>query len=486
MHSRSSNSPERLALACFARLLAVAVLAAMALPSALAHKNDAYSHNADINANMPRWMSRLPDFLRLSELSVPGTHDTMARYGGDIAECQSMSITTQLNSGIRYVDIRVRNENDKFEIYHGIEHQNADFDDVLGPIAQFLKDNPGETVFMRVKKERNNKNSTMTFEEVYESYKEKYQRRERPKLDFWHPSGSDGNPTLGEMRGKVVLFDNFTGESDEVTTSYGLKHNNSVLFRTESSWDLGDNWDLHRHWRKKRGHLITARAGSRDYIYMTTLNGANGSFPYFVASGHSSPGTSAPRLATGLVSTSSKYPDFPRKNGSILFEGVNTLVNSWIKRENPSHVGIVVSDFPGRELIGHIVNRNFTRTTLVFSDVRDKYWGVKNSSNIVVKKAPQLPNVPTRFGLKFLPNGRVGLIHGDRYLTEDPQQNLIRGTLPAMPPLPETQYELIQNGDGSFSLKNVQSQQHVSATTELVKVNQSNIVSAAKFKLSTF
>ena len=54
------------------------------------------------------WMKRLPDNKKLSELSIPGTHDTCARFGGDFAQCQSLALRDQFSIGLRFLDIRCR------------------------------------------------------------------------------------------------------------------------------------------------------------------------------------------------------------------------------------------------------------------------------------------------------------------------------------------------------------------------------------------
>ena len=51
-------------------------------------------------------MAALPDDLRLSRLNLPGTHETCARYGWPILNCQSATISGQLNAGIRLLDLR--------------------------------------------------------------------------------------------------------------------------------------------------------------------------------------------------------------------------------------------------------------------------------------------------------------------------------------------------------------------------------------------
>jgi 1-phosphatidylinositol phosphodiesterase len=120
-------------------------------PPAVAHSSPGYSHDSSVGGTNSDWMASLPDSARISELSIPGTHDSMAFYGGDAAQTQSMSLPTQLSSGVRVLDIRVRHMNNGFALYHGPISQNADFGrDVMTPVNTFLEQHPDETVLMRV------------------------------------------------------------------------------------------------------------------------------------------------------------------------------------------------------------------------------------------------------------------------------------------------------------------------------------------------
>ena len=66
-------------------------------------------------------MGERPGSLRLSDMSLPGTHDTMTFTLGDIdpvdviSKTQTMTLTRQLESGIRAFDIRARHKNDKIQ-----------------------------------------------------------------------------------------------------------------------------------------------------------------------------------------------------------------------------------------------------------------------------------------------------------------------------------------------------------------------------------
>lgn len=122
-----------------------------------------------------RWMTALPDDIPISELSIPGTHNSAAinTTRPTLWACQCHSITEQLNRGIRLLDIRLkpkprtrhtyqtnappRPENDiEFKTCHGHlglfgSNEFQSFDEVLEECIQFLKENPGETIIMIVK-----------------------------------------------------------------------------------------------------------------------------------------------------------------------------------------------------------------------------------------------------------------------------------------------------------------------------------------------
>lgn len=127
-----------------------------------------YCHDSEIHTENKDWMKNLSDRnVRITKLSIPGTHDTMAFYGGDAVQCQSLSLETQLNAGIRAIDIRCRHISDVFAIHHGCVYQNANFGDVLNTVARYLDEHPKETILMRVKEEYNEEKCDRTFEETF-------------------------------------------------------------------------------------------------------------------------------------------------------------------------------------------------------------------------------------------------------------------------------------------------------------------------------
>src|SRR5699024_8650694 len=103
------------------------------------------------------WMSELNDNVRLSELSIPGTHNsatgTFSGIASGYVKTQSIDIRKQLDNGIRFLDIRARAIDGAFTMHHDRYYLNQNFGDVLNKTVAFLRDNPGEVVYMRLKQE---------------------------------------------------------------------------------------------------------------------------------------------------------------------------------------------------------------------------------------------------------------------------------------------------------------------------------------------
>ncbi|MFF1958293.1 phosphatidylinositol-specific phospholipase C [Streptomyces sp. NPDC058220] len=144
------------------------------------------------------WMGGFADTTPVQRLTIPGTHNSGARVGGLWVACQETSIADQLNSGIRFLDVRCRAFENAFTIHHAAYYQNLNFDDVLRPCRDFLQAHPSETVLMRVKQEYSEENDA-EFRRIFDTYLDGKGWRSLFRLDA-------GLPTLGEARGRVVLL----------------------------------------------------------------------------------------------------------------------------------------------------------------------------------------------------------------------------------------------------------------------------------------
>ena len=167
----------------------------------------------------PCWMSHVDDDKYLDELSIPGTHDSGTCSVDNDTEpqssqvkCQQDYIPTQLLEGIRYFDIRL-GKGDNPGIDHGMYYllkKDAYFlhlSDVIGYFKTFLNENPTEALIMLVSRgndEATDESVTTAFAKVLD---------DNPKLFYT----SSRVPTLGEVRGKIVLLRRFGLDGDSVS-----------------------------------------------------------------------------------------------------------------------------------------------------------------------------------------------------------------------------------------------------------------------------
>lgn len=159
----------------------------------------------------PCWMSHVDGSKYLDELSIPGTHDSGTCSVDNDTEpqssqvkCQQDYIPTQLLEGIRYFDIRLGKGNDP-GICHGdfyLFKKDGNYlhlSDVIGYFKTFLNENPSEALIMlasRGNDEATDESITTAFAKVM---------ADNPDLFYT----SSHVPTLGEVRGKIVLLRRF-------------------------------------------------------------------------------------------------------------------------------------------------------------------------------------------------------------------------------------------------------------------------------------
>ena len=342
-------------------LTAVSTLSLGLATSASAHETPAYSHDSSIGFTSTDWLGWVSGGASLSELSLPGTHDTGAYViGGDSVITQTMNFEGQLRSGIRAWDIRLGKDSDgRLKVYHGISKQGQDFEnEVLATADSFLAAHPTETVVMRIKHETGSGDG---FDSLVKAALGKYSR-------VYTDSSND--PLLRDIRGKVVVLQDFTSD-----TRFGIPWSGLSI---QDYYDLPSNWALAAKWRAIKAQLDAAQSGPRGTTYVNFLTGSGGSLPYFVASGHSNPATGAPNLLTGMTrgiidtcsGNSQCIPEFPSVDCflgtcSVAFEGTNVLTMDELnRRARPNRSGIVFADFPGRGLVQAVIAGNDFRGVL--------------------------------------------------------------------------------------------------------------------------
>lgn len=154
------------------------------------------------------WMASLSDGQNLSTVYLPGTHESLALHGFPVSSCQTFPILSQLERGMRFLDMRFSLKHGVLLGYHGLQNQYITAELALGFIYEFLEGHRQETVIVSIKQE----NAGIEFErKVFNLIN---QRKYLWYLDNrW--------PDLGEVRGKAVLFCRFGFTSGQgLHTSY--------------------------------------------------------------------------------------------------------------------------------------------------------------------------------------------------------------------------------------------------------------------------
>jgi 1-phosphatidylinositol phosphodiesterase len=218
-------------------------------------------------AGATNWMSLLNPNLSLAQLSIPGTHDSGARYEPvpGTAKCQDLTLEEQLNAGVRFLDIRCRHINDAFAIHHGFVYQNLNFDDVLGAVIGFLNANPGECVIMSVKEEYDATGNTRAFEQTFDSYVAR-----NPGKWYLQPA----LPTLGQVRRQIVLFRRFQASAkpkgiDASSWPNSTTFSSGVL-RVQDNYSVSAN---DTKWNCFKAMLNEADHGGAGTLYVNFASG---------------------------------------------------------------------------------------------------------------------------------------------------------------------------------------------------------------------
>ncbi|WP_422491239.1 phosphatidylinositol-specific phospholipase C domain-containing protein [Endozoicomonas sp. ALE010] len=321
-----------------------------------------------ISSSNKKWMANIKDSTTLSELSIPGTHDTMT-YTSNISgagkikpeyvRTQVMTLEQQLATGIRFIDIRAtpfeyRNLHsrsiDHLKVWHG-EYADLNFTvkDVLNKVKEFLANNPSETVYMRLKSE-GGKTDDVKFGKLWD----KLWNSTIYEGMFWKPVikstseiGSEVlNPTLKSTRGKLVVLQNFTvycndipwnsykcyqkKPADEAEAVYGPFWNS---FDKQDSSDVNEKFTMTSKFDaiKKFMEKTNQEKGTKTAINFLSANGYDVNL-------------SPRRIATIAYGAAFKTaPD--QLSSSTLYYGMNALTQA--KLETIDYAGIVPMDFPG-------------------------------------------------------------------------------------------------------------------------------------------
>ena len=201
---------------------------------------------ADAEIAATDWMAEVSDDTFLSSVTVPGTHDSGTAYifPSFFLQCQSLGFYEQLNAGYRYLDIRLaldesEESGTKLKFIHafGTCKKESSFlqlfsdtlylEDALDDVYTFLDEHPTETIIFSVKAE-NKEDDLSVFEDTFFQILDQHPEK-------WYTQNAI--PSMGDVRGKIVLVTRFDDVNGEGEGRMGLPFHWSQQDNTEAVVD---------------------------------------------------------------------------------------------------------------------------------------------------------------------------------------------------------------------------------------------------------
>lgn len=274
-----------------------------------------------------RWMSFIPGNKRLTDLTIPGTHDSgtyPAYYSSFLTKCQSLNFTQQLEAGIRFLDVRLDMRmlgphDHTLWIWHGVADMNINFKGVIEQCKKFLAENPMETIFMSIALEKKNPDAG----EINEFYTDLVQHHLSAYPGLFYTQHKI--PSLSEVRGKVVLIRRFaTGKHPGIGLNLrdhwpgdGMQEftNNAIRFYVQDKFDKWKS-NVPDKFNKYVQPTLDAAAPGSDTLYFNFSSGTSGNISYSAY---------GPQGLAGII---------------------NPLMLNYIRDKEKTRYGIVAMDFP--------------------------------------------------------------------------------------------------------------------------------------------
>lgn len=328
------------------------------------------------------WMSCLPDDKPLNEISIPGAHDASTAkvtWGMSyFAQTQDLYFDELLNSGVRYFDLRIYREKNELYMCHGsvnCKDRNGNdlkLQSVIGDMEDFLQKNPEETIILQVKCDRDDNNADGRTFKYFEDL-----------ADEGKVYCGDFNMTLGETRGKFVIFSRLDFGDNTCQDDYRFKEDGSGW----NYWAL-DVHDFKMGDEKNRTMTKTADALGCEVWTEDEFNVTKSMKWEYVSKSLTGNKSAAVRRdeanAKGKAAWSIIYSSMSRQNvcntglnilniltgGKFNFESglvfpeegadyINPRLTNLLKKNSDMFTGCLVCDYINADLASLIYTRNF-------------------------------------------------------------------------------------------------------------------------------
>lgn len=143
------------------------------------------------------WMSELPDYMRVRQMSIPGAHDAATSSISLVGKCQTLDLAGLWDAGVRAFDLRPALNNGTLTIHHGSASTGVTLEDALNLMKSNLIANPGEMAVVTMRHESEGDKGEGDWASEMASMLSRYD-------DVIVAFKSD--LTLEEARGKIVII----------------------------------------------------------------------------------------------------------------------------------------------------------------------------------------------------------------------------------------------------------------------------------------
>ena len=266
------------------------------------------------------WMGKLPDSLKLSEMSIPGTHDSAAESPEGVGVAtQDWDIKEQLEAGIRVFDVRVRKvkREGRWDIYHGSTDLELTFEQVMTWMNDFLDNNVNEAIILRIQPAVAGEGAYGENGATWSHYFDNEQRILSASADL----------TLGQVRNKIVRIN------------------------TAGNWAAALKVDLQNYWKvyNYSGECYGNDCGfAEDGPQFATIGGKEKVVKEFIDKPDGSKW-----VINGLEGSTGMTP------ASVAAEVNRVAYFHLNEKSSNTNVGTLMMDFPGEGLIYRIIKTNF-------------------------------------------------------------------------------------------------------------------------------
>ncbi|MCR5546694.1 MAG: phosphatidylinositol-specific phospholipase C [Lachnospiraceae bacterium] len=333
----------------YKQLLAFSLIIGMSLSSFHITCVHAEETTEEATVESTDWMAGISDDTYLSSVTIPGTHDSASTYifPSFFLQCQTQNFSEQLASGYRYLDIRLaldetEDEGTKLKFIHnfGTCKKESSFlqlfsetlylEDVLEDVYSFLDEHPTETVIFCVKAENTDDDVSTLESKFFETIDKNASK--------WYTANEI--PTLGSVRGKIVLatrFEDVNGEGEGRTGlhfSWSDQNNKEPVIDTQEITMMNDYNQL---WVQDRYKYKTETKWDAVVESLENCQARDDTFSLNFCS----------TSGNGSAGHPKKYARIINKN----------LLNYELSSQ--TSYGIIVVDFANESLARHIYSTNF-------------------------------------------------------------------------------------------------------------------------------